>query len=304
MPKSIVTAENAAKLSLCLTSLNVCSKLFGGWMSGSVSVIAEGMQSGVDVLVSYGVLKAIQVSAKPPDEEHPYGHGKAEVLLGAAQMVLILVTALFIVAQAALRLGKPEPIEVSWGFIVMLVSSAINLFLMASLSRAARHHKSAALRSEVLHLRGDLLASLGILVGLLLVWVTKWAILDPIVAILFMLVVVVQAIRQLLKFIHPLMDGALPAEERAKLVEVLKAHPESRGFHAVKTRQVGSERFVELHVLLDDHLTFVQAHDVAEEIEAELGDALGGATVTVHYEPYLAETEHQKLAHSDQPTTQ
>lgn len=292
--------ERAARTSLLFTTINVIIKLIAGFISGSVSVLAEGMQSSVDVLISFGVLKAIQVSAQPADTSHPYGHGKAQVLLAAGQMMLIIVTSLIIVAQATRRLIHPEAIEVDWGLAAMLISTIINLGVSTHLARLAEKHKSAALKSEVAHLRGDLLSSVGILVGLITVWLTGWKALDPIVAVAFMIYVMASAHRELRALIHPLMDGSLPPEEVAAIERVLTTHPESRGFHALKTRAVGSDRMVDLHVLLDDHLSFVEAHARAEEIEEEISKALGGAIVNVHYEPAEAEKEHQRLAHQDQ----
>lgn len=297
MEQALTPIESVAKLSLGATLVNVIGKVVAGVLSGSVSVLAEGLQSGVDVLISYGVLKAIRVSAQPPDREHPYGHGKAEVLLAAGQMMVIMLTALIIAVQATQRLIHPQPIHLDFGLIAMLVSVVINSFLIIRLGRAAKEHNSSALASEVHHLRGDLLASAGILLGLIAVRLTGWVILDPIIAIAFMLFVMVSAYRQLRGLLHPLMDGALPASEIAKIETVLHQHPDARGFHALKTRAVGSQRFVDLHLLLDDHLTFLEAHDLTEAIEQEISDCLGGAVVNAHFEPYQAEMAHQAIAH-------
>ncbi|MBL8047422.1 MAG: cation transporter [Chthonomonas sp.] len=292
--------EQGAQLSLGLTTLNVLGKVIAGTLSGSVSVLAEGLQSAVDVLISYGVLQAIRVSARPPDPEHPYGHGKAEVLLAAGQMIVISITAIIVAAQATRRLIHPEPITVDYGLIAMAASTLINLALSLHLARVARQHGSSALSSEVTHLRGDMFASLGILLGLIAVKLTGWKQLDPLIAIAFMAFVIVSALLQLRKLLHPLMDGALPRHEVTLIEDVLHSHPDARGFHALKTRAVGSERYVDLHLLLDDHLSFVEAHDLAEAIEDQISHALGGAIVNAHYEPYHAEMRHQAEAHAEQ----
>lgn len=290
-------AGRAATVSLVATTVVVAVKIAGAVASGSVSVLAEGLQSTVDVLVAFAVLQTVRVAALPPDEEHPYGHGKAELLVSALQMVLILATAGFMLSQAVERLRAPTPVAVDWGLAALGYAVASNLVVGRYVSRTADRTGSAALRSEAVHLRGDTLTSLGIFVGLLAVGVTGWPILDPIVAIAFIAVVMLYALRGVGQLVHPLMDGSLPEAERLRIEEALRAHPHVRGYHRLRTRSVGSRRFVELHVTLDDDLTFIEAHDLAEHVEDALRKALGGAEVAVHYEPHAHEEEHQRREH-------
>jgi ferrous-iron efflux pump FieF len=141
------------------------------------------------------------------------------------------------------------------------------------------------------------LATLGVLAGLITYHFSGWQPLDPLVAIAFTAVGAFFALRQLRKVIHPLMDGALPTEQITIIEKTLDQHEQVRDYHNVRTRDSGPNRFVTLHVLLDDDLSFVAAHDLAEQIEDELGEALGGASVIVHYEPYEAEIKHRALEH-------
>lgn len=291
----------AAGVSLALTCLVVAVKLGAAQLSGSISVLAEGMQSLVDVALSAAALLTIRWAARPPDEDHPWGHGKAEVLLSAFQMLVVIGTALVIAWQAALRLESPPEIEAGWGLAAMGFSVVVNSGVILYLKRTAKDHGSPALAGEAEHLRGDTLASLGVLAGLVAYMVTGWRPLDPIVAILFTLVGAFFALRQLTRVLHHLMDGALPPEEVGRVEAALHAHPEVRGYHQVRTRMSGGLREVTLHVLLDDELTFVEAHDLAEEVESELSLVLGGARVTVHYEPFEAELEHRREEHGDEP---
>lgn len=299
LPSASLVAQRAATVSLVTTVVVVTVKLAAAAVSGSIAVLAEGLQSTLDVALSAAALWAVRVSAKPPDEDHPYGHGKAELLLSAGQMVLVVLTAGVIAWQAALRIHDPKPIQPDWGLAAMAFAVVANGSVVAYLRGKARETGSAALAGEAEHLRGDILASLGVLLGLAAVKATGWAVLDPIVALVFTALGAGFAIRQLRRVLHPLMDGALPAEELAKITAVLDAHPEARGSHNVRTRNAGPMRIVTLHVLLDDDLTFVRAHDIAEQIEDELSRALGGALVTVHYEPYEAETAHRAEAHGE-----
>jgi cation diffusion facilitator family transporter len=292
-------ALKAAVVSLIATLLVVAVKLVAAALSGSVSVLAEGLQSLLDVFMSILSVWAIRIAAAPPDEDHPYGHGKAEYLSSAFQMLIVLAASALIIFMAVQRLANPREIEVGWGIYAMGFAAVVNIAVITYLRRVNRTAKSAALEGETEHLRGDTLASGGILVGLIAYSLIGWQPLDPIIAIIFTGFSGYYAVRQLRKVIHPLMDGALPASQMEALNKELDSHPEVRGHHRLRTRFTGNHLFVSLHVLLDDDLSFVKAHDIAEEIEAALGASLGGAQVTVHYEPYEAEMVHQAAEHHD-----
>lgn len=289
--------QRAALLSLISTVLVVAVKLVAAWLSGSISVLAEGLQSIVDIAMSGVALVAVRLAALPPDREHPYGHGKAESLASAFQMVVILGSGVFILWAAYGRLIEPHPIQWGWGAGAMAYTVLANSLVAGYLIREAKDCGSTSLESEALHLRADSLTSLGVLVGMLLVGITGQSILDPVVAAVFTIFAMGAAVRRLVDLLHPLMDGSLPASEVAALETVLKDHPEARGYHNLRTRLVGQRRFVDLHVMLDDHLSFVQAHELAEEIEAEMRAVLKSATVSIHYEPYEAEVEHRRREH-------
>lgn len=292
-------AQRAATLSLGSTVVVVIVKLWAAYVSGSISVLAEGLQSLLDVLMSGLALVTLRIAAAPPDRDHPWGHGKAELLASALQMVVVIGTALFISWQAALRISQPREIEVSWGIAAMAYAALANLGMILYLRKVAASTGSAALQGEAEHLRGDTLATAGVLAGLVAYAITGWQRIDPIIAIVFTALGAFFAFRQLLRVLHPLMDGSLPPEEIAKIETALQSHPEVRGFHNVRTRRSGLLRIVSLHVMLDDHLSFVQAHDMAEQVETELSQALGGALVTVHYEPHEAELEHRAREHPE-----
>ncbi len=290
----------AAKLSFAATCLIVTIKVIGAVLSGSVSVAAEAVQSGIDVLVSGAVVQTVKWASRPADEDHPYGHGKAELLLSAGQAILILGSSGWILYQASLRLLQPQPIQVGIGVAAMGLAVSLDAIVAWHLRRVAQRTGSAALQGESAHLTGDLLAGLGILVGLGLVSLTGKLWLDPICALIFAGAAGWMAYRQARHVAHLLIDGALPEDDLAKVVTVLEDHPEAMGYHALRTRTSGGGRYVEFHLLLDDHLTFVQAHELTEEIEGEISRVLGGAVVNIHYEPYRAEMEHQRIFHSDE----
>lgn len=280
--------------SLAATVAVVAVKLAAAWASRSVSVLSEALQSIVDVGVSMLAVFTLRVASMPPDEDHPFGHGKAEMLAGAFQMLVVAASCLFILGQAAARLGRPEPIRWDLGAAAMAYTLVSNTAMSRLLLREGKRLGSSILVSEAVHLRGDSIASAGVLVGMIAVGATGWSPLDPLLAILFALVALAASFRQLRAMVHPLMDGALPAEDVSRVRAVLEGHPDVRGYHRLRTRDVGQNRHVELHVTLDDDLSFVQAHEIAEKIEAEVSEALGGAKVEIHYEPHEAEMEHQR----------
>ena len=295
-----LAAQRAATVSLVSTVVVVAVKLFAAFKSGSISVLAEAIQSIVDILMSAVAVATIRYAARPPDESHPYGHGKAEVLAGAFQMLVILGSGFYILYEAYRRLLLPQPIHWDWGAGAMAYALIANLLVAIYLRKVAKKTSSTALQSEALHLRGDSLSSGGVLVGMLLVGLTGEPILDPAVAAIFTVMAMIAAFGQLRTMLHPLMDGALPAEELRSLERVLDTHKAVRGYHNVRTRRIGSQRWIDLHVLLDDGLSFVSAHDLAEQIEDELSGALEGARVTIHYEPHRAEVEHRAKEHADE----
>ena len=291
--------KRAAVVSLGSTILVVAFKLTAAALTGSVSVLAEALQSLLDVFMSILVVWSVRFAAVPPDEDHPYGHGKAELLTSAFQMLLVLITAGVIVWQSALRMTSPREIEPFWGIVALSYAVVANGIVVFYLRKISTKEKSSALEGEVEHLKSDTLASVGILAGLVAVSLTNWHPLDPIVAVVFTASGAFFAFRQLQKVIHPLMDGSLPKSDIEVLERVLNTHADVRGYHNLQTREAGNIRYVGLHVMLDDDLSFVQAHDLAEHIETELSTALGGAHVTLHYEPFEAELQHREQEHRE-----
>ena len=290
-------ARRAVAIALGSTIVVVVFKLVAAAVSGSISVLAEGLQSLLDVFMSLLALWALRIAAVPPDREHPYGHGKAELLASAFQMILVIVTAGIIIWQAAIRLNEPRDIDIGWGLYALGYAALANTAVMLHLRRVLKKVNSPVLAGEIEHLRADTLASAGIFAGLIAYSIFDWRPLDALIAIGFTFIGGFFAVRQLRRVIHPLMDGSLPPDDLRKIEEVLAAHPRVLGFHNVQTREVGNNRVVSLHTLLDDDLSFVDAHEIAEQIEDELSVELGGAFVTLHYEPYRAEIRHRELEH-------
>lgn len=272
-------------------------KLAGMLLSRSVSVMAEALQSSVDILVTLVLLYSVKVSAKPPDDDHPYGHGKAEVLASAWQMILIMVSAGWILLSVINRIHEPETVQTEVGMATLALTSAINVAMIFFLRVVHQQTRSHAVLSEMMHLRSDTLASLGVVLGLILVRLTGVQLLDPITGVLLMLYVVGSTVFHLREQIHALMDGAMPAQELQLLRNVLDETPAVMGYHDIRTRFVGKTRVIELHALFDDNLTFVRAHEIAEQVEDAIRDAFPECKVSLHYEPFEAENRHRAEKH-------
>ncbi len=293
------TVNKAAMVALGSTVVVVTIKIGAAVVTQSVSVLAEALQSFVDVFMSLLVVWSVRIAAVPPDKDHPYGHGKAELLASAFQMVLVLMTAGVIVWQSSMRFLGPQDIQPLWGIVALGYAAVANTVVIYYLRKVSKEATSTALSGEIEHLKSDTLTSIGILAGLVAYMVTGWKTLDPLVAILFTAGGAYFAFRQLRRVIHPLMDGSLPKQDIETLEKVLNTHTDVRGYHNLQTREAGTMRYVGLHVMLDDDLSFIRAHELAEHIETELSKALGGAHVTLHYEPFEAELEHREQEHHE-----
>jgi cation diffusion facilitator family transporter len=292
-------AQAAARLSLGSNLFLVVVKIAAGFASGSISVLAEGVQSTMDVVASALILVTVRAAAAPPDREHPYGHGKLENLASLGQMLLILGSAVYLLLAAWERWQRPVMPRVDWGIAALALAAVTNEVVSRHLSRVARETGSQALEAEATHLRSDLLSCLGVLGGLVLVWVTGEARLDPFMAAVMTGVVVFSALKLLRDTLRPLLDERLPASEEARVREVLDRDARVLGYHQLRTRQAGSRRLVDVHVMLDDDLSLRDAHAIAEEVEAGIRSVLPNVDVIVHAEPYEEELRHRRERHGE-----
>jgi cation diffusion facilitator family transporter len=289
--------QQAARLSLSANVFLVIIKIAAGVASGSLSVLAEGVQSLLDIFASAMILITVRAAAAPPDTEHPYGHGKFENMTALIQMTLVLGSILGIWYAAWQRLRSPVMPTIDWGVAAIIVSIVVNLIVSGRIIKVAKETDSAALRSEGVHLRGDLWSCYGVLAGLLATRITGEARLDPIMAAIMTIFAMVSAIHLIRETMRPLLDASLPGEEERAIEAVLHADKRVMGFHKLRTRQAGSARLADVHILLDDNLSFRDAHDIGEEIEDEIRRVLPNLDVMVHTEPYEAEMAHQREDH-------
>lgn len=285
----------AARLSIVSNTLLTLLKLLVGLWTGSVAILSEAVHSAIDLVAALIAFFAVRASDRPPDENHPYGHGKLESLSGAAEALLIFGAAAFIVAEAARALGGGHaPRELGWGIVVMAVSAVINTLVARRLFAVARREDSLALRADAQHLSVDVWTSLGVVGGLGLVRLTGWPSWDPIVALAIAAMIAGTAYRLTREALAPLLDSVLPEAEVRAVEEVMRADRRVLGFHKLRTRKSGSHRHIDVHIQVDDDLTLREAHTLTEELEDRVRDALPNAHVMIHTEPYEEERRHHE----------
>lgn len=281
------TKRNVAALSIASNSALVVLKLIAGLTIGSVSVISEAIHSSIDLLAAIMAFFAVRASAKPPDDQHHFGHGKAESLSGAAEAVLIFVAALMIVNEAVQKLlhgGEMESVDL--GIAIMAVSAVVNIFVSRNLMRVAKATESPALEADAWHLTTDVLTSAGVAVGLVVVRLTGLSALDPIIAIGVALFITKAAYDITRKTVSDLLDASLPEEEQAVIREVLDRHKgDMVGYHEIRSRKSGSERHVDLHLVMNRNVTVKESHDLCDHLEGDLQRELGTVSLNIHVEP-------------------
>jgi cation diffusion facilitator family transporter len=276
-----------AWLSIAAAIVTMALKAAAYYFTGSVGLLSDALESLVNLAGALMALAMLSVAARPPDEDHAYGHSKAEYFSAGAEGALIVVAALSIAVAAVDRLLHPQPIEqIGLGLAVSVVAALLNLAVAIVLLRASRQHRSATLQASAHHLLTDVWTTAGVLVGVGAVALTGWLVLDPLVAIAVAINIVWAGGRILRDSVAGLMDAALPASEQRVLHELLAGYAaEGIEYHALRTRRAGAHRFVSVHVLVPAEWSVQQGHDLLERIEADVRRALPPVTVLTHLEP-------------------
>jgi cation diffusion facilitator family transporter len=276
-----------AWLSIAAAIATMLLKTVAWRLTGSVGLLSDALESLVNLAGALMALAMLTVAARPPDEEHPYGHGKAEYFSAGVEGTLILVAAISIAVAAVDRFLHPRVLEqVGVGLAVSVVASLVNLGVALVLLRAARAHRSATLQANAHHLLTDVWTSAGVLVGVGAVAATGWQRLDPIVAMFVAANIVWAGSRIVISSVAGLMDVSLPATELVVLRGILDRYAKDGiEYHALRTRQAGARRFVSVHVLVPPDWSVQRGHDELERIEADIRRALPPVTVFTHLEP-------------------
>lgn len=276
-----------AWLSIAAAILTITLKTVAYLLTGSVGLLSDAIESVINLIAAGIALWMLTVAARPPDENHLYGHSKAEYFASTVEGGLILVAAVSIVVTAVERLIAPRPLEqVSLGLLASVLASLVNFGVARVLLSAGKKYNSITLESDAHHLMTDVWTSVGVLSGVAIVALTGWLILDPIVALAVAANIIWTAISLLRRSVAGLMDASLPEEDQKKIEAVLETYRQKNiGFHALLTRQAAARKFISVHVLVPGEMTVHDAHHLAEDIERELRLAVGEASVLTHVEP-------------------
>jgi ferrous-iron efflux pump FieF len=289
--------RRAAIASLAVASLMVAIKTFAYFTSCSVSVLASLADSALDLFASALNFIAIRSALTPADEEHRFGHGKAEPLAGLAQGAFITASAMFLIIQAIMRLSTPEPVEDPWiALAIMVVAIICTAGLVTYQRYVVRRTGSIAVGADQMHYLSDLASNLGVIIALGLVLGFGWQAADPIIAMIVAAILVWSAWGVFRQSYDQLMDRELPDTDRDRIAAIVMRHPEVRSFHDLRTRAAGVHTFIQCHIELDPEMSLVRAHAVSDEVERELCAEFPKAEVIIHQDAEGMETQPMRAA--------
>ncbi len=277
--------SRAAIAATVMASLLLLIKIFAWWYTGSVSILAALVDSLVDIAASLTNLLVVRYSLQPADEEHTFGHGKAESLAALAQSMFISGSALFLFLTGIQHLAAPEPMKQPLVGIVVTVIALISTLILVTFQRwVVRKTQSQAVRADMLHYQSDVMMNGAILIALALSWY-GWHRADALFALGIGVYILYNAIRMGHEAVQSLLDRALPDTEHQAIIHIVTSWPGVRGAHDLRTRQSGPTRFIQLHIEMEDNLPLVQAHIIAEQVEQAILHHFPGSDVIIHQDP-------------------
>ena len=287
-----------AWLSIAAAIITISLKAGAYALTGSVGLLSDAIESVVNLLAAVMALSMLTIAARPPDDGHSYGHGKAEYFSSNTEGVLILVAAASIAVTAIERIIHPREIEqVGIGLAVSVIASLVNLAVSRILLRVGKEHGSITLEADAHHLMTDVWTSGGVLVGVGAVALTGWKVIDPLVALGVAANIVYTGIKLIQRSVAGLMDASLSDKEMQAVQDVLEKYREKYPieFHALRTRQAGARHFITMHVLVPGEWTVHDAHHIAEDIERDIHARVQNSVAFTHLEPVEDEISHYDI---------
>ncbi|BAF59222.1 predicted Co/Zn/Cd cation transporters [Pelotomaculum thermopropionicum SI] len=274
-------------MSIISNTILTFGKLAVGISMNSVSVISEAVHSGMDLVAALIAFFSVRESSKPADERHHYGHGKFENLAGILEALLILAAAVMIIINAWTKLrGGMEIHSLGLGAAVMVLSALVNFFVSRELMRVARETDSPALAADSWHLRTDVYTSLGVLAGIAAIKATGLAVLDPLIAMGVAVLILKAGIDLIRDSMRSMLDVRLPVTEEKEIREVLKKYSgQFVEFHKLRTRKAGSQRYIDLHLVVPREWAIKKVHSLCDQIEEDIGRRFADSHVLIHTEP-------------------
>ena len=287
MPQAPTHLRWPITLSILAALLTIGMKGTAAALTGSVGLLSDALESVVNLVAAVVAYVALWYAARPADPTHTYGHEKIEYFSSGLEGVLIIIAGLGTAGYAVKRLVYPETLrDLEIGTLIGVAAAGVNYLVARILLRQGRAHRSIVLEADGKHLMADVWTSVGVLIGLGLVLLTRLEWLDPILAIAVGLNIVWTGGEFVYRSFNGLMDHALTASEQEEIRQVIRAHlPAGAAFHLLRTRRAGARRFAEFHLLVDGDLTVRAAHHVAHQVESALAAAIPGLEVTIHIEP-------------------
>lgn len=282
-----MTTVSTARLSLVVSLAVLGLKALAYALTGSVSLYSDALESVVNVVAAAVALVAVRVALRPPDENHPYGHTKAEYLSAVVEGALILYAAVEIVRAAWGRFLAPVALDrIGLGLAVAVGATVLNGAWAAFLVRTGRRRRSPALAADGKHLWTDVVTTVGVLAGIGLATATGWWVLDPLLAVAVAVNIVVVGLRLVRESVGGLMDESVPEAEMAAIREAIRGHMAgAEEVHALRARHAGRHTFIEFHLVLPGTTTVAASHALCDRLEAAIREAVPSSSVTIHVEP-------------------
>jgi cation diffusion facilitator family transporter len=285
-----MTRENLTRfawLSIFAAVLTIALKSTAYYLTGSVGLLSDALESLINLAAAVVALLVLKTAVAPPDDEHAYGHDKAEYFSSAIEGTLIIIAAFAIGWTAIQKLYAPQPLEqVGTGLFISAIATVINLVVGQILIRTGKRHHSITLEADGKHLMTDVWTSVGIGIAVFAVWMTGWIILDPIIALVVAANIIWTGFHLLSRSAHGLMDRAISEESRTDICEILDRYVRDEGidYHAFRTRQSGIRKFVDVHILVPGEWSVHRGHQLLEKIEFDINQAVKNTIVFTHME--------------------
>ncbi|WP_321389179.1 cation diffusion facilitator family transporter [Emcibacter sp.] len=276
----------AAAASLFVAVCLILIKSWAWYLSGSVALLGSLIDSFMDMLASAMNFMAVRFAITPADDEHRFGHGKAEAIAGLMQAMVITLSALLLLVEAVKHLITPQPVQqTTIGMAVIIVSILLTLALVSYQKYVVRKTSSVAISADSLHYAGDLLLNLAVLAALVLGGYLGWYLADPLFGLGIGIYLLYNVYLIAKSSINMLMDREMEDEERDRIIEIVRAHPEVKGLHDMKTRRAGLDSFIQFHIELESDISLRRAHRISHEVEHELHKAFPDAELIIHMDP-------------------
>jgi cation diffusion facilitator family transporter len=287
-----------AWLSIFTAIVTIALKTLAYLLTGSIGLLSDAIESLVNLAAAIIALIMLKIAEKPPDEEHKYGHSKAEYFASIMEGLFIFIAAVVIIYSAINRMFSPRIIEQAFlGLGISIIASIINYIVAIKLLKVGKKHHSITLESDGHHLMTDVITTIGVIVAIFFVAITGWQILDPIVAILVAINIIFTGFDLMKRSVLGLLDTAISTEE-INVVKSIFHKYERRGlnFHGLRTRQSAQRRFVSFHVLVPGLWSVKKGHDLLEKIEKDIREAINKVTISTHLEPIEDPISHADVS--------